>query len=83
MMDTHTPEKVKLLLSPRQSRGITCFIYVSYPCVRLEAAAVACARKPGHLSDTHCESPVGQIRAQVAGGMGGFGPRRDADLRQQ
>jgi len=27
MMDTHTPENVKPLLSPRQSRGITCFIY--------------------------------------------------------
>jgi ribosomal protein S18 acetylase RimI-like enzyme len=27
-MGIHTPENVKLLLSPRQSRGITCFIYM-------------------------------------------------------
>ena len=27
-MDTHTYENVKLLLSPRQSRGITYWIYV-------------------------------------------------------
>jgi len=35
-MDIHTYVKVKLLLSPRQSRGFTCFNYYGFhSCLRI------------------------------------------------